>query len=691
MPEKNAPPPSIRSYHNQSSDGPSPDGSPSSGRPSVQQAAETPLNFRSILKQRVSDIRVAASVAEGTLNNKEAARLLVSGKRPKLMAMDSFQLAMMRKAAGDGPEGVTSAKGKERMVDEVPGSDDSSSSDEAVDRESGPREGSWEEEEQIEEDGALATGSLVNILLEGAEDLLTLEEAYATLTLRLRQRIPIDNQEPSVDAALEQDIRLATHPIRDEAPAMIRAIQRDLSRLLGKVPNSEVPSSEADSSPFRGLMPTQDTTPNNQRSRFTPSPTPPMNGARRGLDGKEPRQGYTESEVRYRREASGVGAAALRFLAFTFHTPHIYNCFTEADLAALLEQILIIPRTPKLPTPNPKRTYYLAVLLIAQMRIPLACILPAKEKLVRAIESAMNDTVGASSPGAGAKEGPTQIRKEAYHAVTNLMTTYPTTFFPFYADLLPGCLRALAHPMSIIRNRAAAAVTCFAASKYAILSDPANIGSRDAWARTKSMVQKSEYFVVSHLKSALKIPGKTGPVYTSSGEKKTEWSALEQIFKDTVGTTDVHWACAVWAMVVSLIGGAYGSCGLAESIDHIMDVSASYNIHTCMLTGISGLYSLPPTRFDHYWLELPGIMPYMHISQLGQHRPTPMMAILSNHTSLSPHPASKTFPSVSRLYRCRLTSPWQWPSTQLRTHERWITSREWGRGKGRRRRRSSNG
>ena len=78
---------------------------------------------------------------------------------------------------------------------------------------------------------------------------------------------------------------------------------------------------------------------------------------------------------------------------------------------------------------------------------------------------------------------------------------------------------------------------------------------------------------MSHFRSALRTASKASPIL-SHGERKTEWTALEQAFKDTVGSaTDVQWACATWAVIVSLMGSAYSSSGLATGLDYIMDVS----------------------------------------------------------------------------------------------------------------------
>ncbi|KAK4687833.1 hypothetical protein P7C73_g2289, partial [Tremellales sp. Uapishka_1] len=553
----NLPPSSIRSY----------------AEDSASSAYDTPLGSRtstnfptpscssdvkSILKSRYHQIRVASTVEEGTMNNKEAARLLVTGTRPTLIPRDSFQLTVMRKAA------ETNGRKDGEKVDDTVGALPAS-----LDR--GEEEEEDEEVEEIEEgDRAMDTTSLVNIILDGAEDLLTLEEAYSMLTVRLRQYIPLSAKLDTPLSQREQDaIRLTTLPIREEGPAMVRALQRDLHRLLGKVPNSEVLSDDRESSPFRGLMP-GDASAN--RARFTPSPSPVLAAGKQVL-GPPPKQGYSESEVRYRRESSGVGAAALRFLAFTLHSHHLYSCYSDVDLTALLDSVMIIPRTPRLPTPNPKRTYFLSIVVLAQLQIPAQCVLPIKDKVVRAVESALNDSLGsASSPGPGGKEGPSQTRKEGFHAIVNLVSTYPFVFFQHYADLLAPCLRGMISQSPIQRHKASAAAAAFATAKLVLqASRPAEV-----YAKNRALIQKFEYFVVAHLKSFRK-----SVAYSATGEKKTEWMAMEQVFKDTVGSQgEVHWACASWAVVVTLIGATYGTSGMAMGLDHIIDRSVQPSSNT---------------------------------------------------------------------------------------------------------------
>lgn len=509
---------------------------------------------KSILKQRIHQIRLAHSVEEGTLNNKEEARLVVSGTRPRLIARDSFQLAAMRTAAGEGLD-----KGKGRALpDDNPGSDDSiMSADEGNVR----PDAVSEVEEEAEASGPLATSSLVEIILSGAEDLLTLEEAYNVLIINLKARLsPGEGRETTME-----EMEPILTAIRDAAPRLVCALQRDLRRLLGRVPNSELPSDDVDSSPFRGLMPLRDSA-----RRLTPSPTPIPASKKLSPSSEPTRKGYSESEVRYRRESAGVGAATLRLLAVLFNFRTLYSGFSDADLTSLLDTVMSIVRTPSLPTPNPKRTYYNALTVLANLKLPTGCVAPVKEKIARSLESALTDGLGTPSTNSSAKDSTGQLRKEAIIAVSNMFDSYPKIFFAHYTELLAPCLRSLSASSAMIRHRAGAAVAAAACAKRAVLSDTA---SKEDWIKNKALVQRLEQFVISHLKSAFRAPIRSTLVATT-GEKRTEWTELERMLKETVGTAnEVVWACATWSLLVYLIGSSYASSGLASAFDHIMDVS----------------------------------------------------------------------------------------------------------------------
>lgn len=571
LPLKHAPPPSTRSYA-------ASDPICSSSPAASSSRSETPASLRSILKSRAAHIRVATSVEEGTLQNKEPARLLVCGQRPRLFTQDSFQLATMRTAACDGLE-----KGNGKVVagvDDLPGSDDSASSDE-LPPDNSTRDGGSEAEEEVEEAGSLGQTELISIILDGADDLLTLEEAYAVLTSDLRSRIPTNVLESEWPLTVLEELQTAMSPIRDEAPAMVRAMQRDLQRVLGKVPGVETGSSMRESSPFRGLMPLRDTKTGN-RSRLTPSPTPVPVSKRNDGTGKK---GYTEAEVRYRREAAGVGAATLRFIALVMHVPTLFSCFSDADITSLLDLILSLLRTPSLPTPNPKRTYYTALTVLAGLRVSHLSVSPIKEKISRTLESALIDGLGlGQGQSPTAKDSNGQIRKESVVAAINLFSTYPSIFLAHHAEFLPTALRGLYSTQPLVRMRSSALVAAITTAKLNALADTSD---RDIWIKNKIVIQKMEIFVVLHFRSVVR--NKAAPIYTTAGEKKTEWNELERAFKETVGNAnDVVWACATWSTVVSLMGASYASSGLASAFDHIMDVSYRLpNVDLLLIAAIS--------------------------------------------------------------------------------------------------------
>ena len=483
---------------------------------------------------------------------------------------------MMRKAASEDFGEAELDKGKSTILDDPLDSDDSVFLDEGRLSEDQRSNASSEEEEEVEEDGELALASIVKIIIAGAEDLLTLEEAYNILSARLRQRIQSTPGGQALSPESRESIRLVTQPLKDEAPAVVRALQRDLRRLLGKVSSFEGSETE-NSTPFAGLKPLKSSPPIAGTSRFTPSPsvTPP---ARSPL--KSSRLGYTESEVRYRREASGVGSAALQFLAYVFHSEQLWECFTEADLTSLLDHVLHLPRTPKLPTPNPKRSYWLAIAILAQLRLPQSCVESLKDRIVRALESAISEGLGMSTMAtastlmgivAVSKEGG-QIKKEAYHAIVNLVNTYPSLFFAEYAALLPPCLKGMTSSSPMLRNKASAAVAAFVTAKLNMLNDTF---SPQEWARNRTTIQKSEAFVLNQLKS--------------KSSARCDWTDLERQFKTTVGTANgVAWACASWSLVVSLMGQAYDNSGVVSgtnTMDHVIDVSLQ--IATCVPNRVS--------------------------------------------------------------------------------------------------------
>lgn len=433
--------------------------------------------------------------------------------------------------------------------DDVPGSDDS------VDHDDNTGDTSDEEVEEVE---CLHPTSLVSVIMEGTEDLLTLEEAYSTLTLKVRE--VLFNIGPVTQQA-QLHLQSVADPLADEAPALVRAITRDLRRLLGKVPQSEQSIS---STPFRGLQP-----------ETRPQTLPPSPGS------TPARKGYSAAEVRYRREASSVGAAALRFLSVVFSSPRLFSIFTEADMVSLLEQVVIILRTPVLPTPIPKRTYTLALAVLIHLRFPVSWVAQIKDKVLASLDSAWN-TLGNGGPPYAFKDS-LIVKRDAFLALTHLIRTYPDILVPAYGSYLQSCLRSMSMKHEGIRRAASTSLSCFVKLRFQMLSE-AEVAARfdkgdkarQEWDNMRTLVRKTEIHAVNFLKTPVRNHIKLAPkhFYDEKEERYFEWTFLEIAFKRLIGKQeDVAWACSTWAAIVTLMGSLYNSFPHTTNVDHIMDVS----------------------------------------------------------------------------------------------------------------------
>lgn len=453
------------------------------------------------MKRGDGEIRLASSVDEGTRENQEEARVRL-GKRPDLKATDSFQLLTSKLA------------------------DSSDSSDESDVVES-------------------STSSLVGIIIDSADDLLTIEEAYNMLGHRLRQHATTVDLDPSI-----------LEPILRDVPGFVRALSRDVGRLLA--PLSPLSSDcERSSSPCEGLP---------------------------------KRQGYTESEVRYRREASGVGHAALRWLAFMLFFEPLYSAFTIADLSALLDLVLTIPFTPKLPTPNAKRTYALAIYVLAHIRIPVAAVIPVKTRLMEALRKAVGEGSLSQWGGGPAQDksagGNVKARLEGFSAISNVLTSYPAVFVPHHRELLPVVLKGLTNSNAVTRQRAQLAAGAFVTAKIAWMeltarqvkavhkelaieaATPEDVAIAEAdWLTARNTNRELESGCLAYLRRSK----------ATTGVRETEYAKLDKELK-TQMSADSKWACATWATLVSLLGEKYVKADMYKDINHIMKVGSEVDL-----------------------------------------------------------------------------------------------------------------
>lgn len=475
---------------------------PSQSGDVLQSLTTTPLTtaptrpvsiVKSILKRHPSatPIRIAESVEQGTRENTEEARARSGSPRPGLVKVDSFVLAGKTRSTGRVVTG--NAVGAE----EAPGSDEtvSEEGEEAHEKEkqevgSGAGGGTCGEASGSgatarPESGSNSVDSLLDIIIHEADDLLTVEDAYSLLQVRYRSLFAAMAATPSTDKV---ELDSALESFRIQSSDIFRAFLRDITRLVG-TPITAIPAPLLDSSP----PPTEHLDPT--RTVVTPSPSPdgnhrlanytrrgkqptpvarapasPTLGIRRssGNPSASPKptlQGYSEAEVRYRRALAGVGQASLRFLAFVLHRAELHRCMSDADVTELIRAVLVIPTTPKLYTPNPKKSYALAMYSLCHLQVPIACIQPIKDKFMQVITYGLGDGgVKCWGAGAGKHEGEggnVKARLECFAAMANAHVQYPSLFVPRHKEYLPLIFTALIDGQAGMKARAGMALCGF--------------------------------------------------------------------------------------------------------------------------------------------------------------------------------------------------------------------------------------
>lgn len=433
---------------------------------------------KSILKGVGTPIRVASSVDEGTRSNNEEARAGGApgsgGGRPPMMTRDTFGQVVRR--AGEP-------------------SSDSSASDGSSEYEPGTSAG---------------VAELLEVIIDDASDYYAIEDAYHQLQARLRVGLDDaadDEKSPRDDPRVDDLVA----PLRDQSTRLLGALKRHVSGVMAPAPTAILDSS----SPIQPRLPLG-----------TPSPSPSRIVALR--------KGFSEAEVQARRAASLAGQQALRFIALLLHHRPLHAMYSDADLTALLSCILVIPFSPRLNTPNPKKTYPLAIYPLSHVRVPAAAVAPLVDRILnavldKAIEQSACTWGGQPSPKQG-EGGNVIARREGLMALANLVQEYPHLFLPRHADMVPAVLRALSNSSPAVRCKAALAAGALVKAKMSVRRN----GARELVSATESTA--ASFFLRPSL-----------------GRSWLEFSdALAKAF-----TLHYGWASTVWALVVSLLGDQF--------------------------------------------------------------------------------------------------------------------------------------
>ncbi|GHJ86537.1 hypothetical protein NliqN6_2939 [Naganishia liquefaciens] len=552
---------------------------------------------KSILKRHHSatPIRIAENVEQGTRENTEESRTRLGSPRPGLVKMDSFALAAKARSAagasvGDDRKGGEEAPGSDGTVPE--GGDDTAEKENQEtgsgtgDDSSGQRPGSGETSRR--EIGSNSVDSLLDIIIHEADDLLAVEDAYSLLQVRYRSLFAAiaatpTNNKVELDSALES--------FRTRSSDIFRAFLRDITRLV-ETPITSIPPPLLDSSPPpTGHLDPTVVTPspspdgNHRLANFTRrgkqptisahAPISPVLGTVRSNGPTSPkptRQGYSEAEVRWRRALAGVGQASLRFLAFVLHRAELHRCMSDTDVTELIRTVLMIPTTPKLYTPNPKKSYALAMYSLCHLQVPIACINPIKEKFMQVITYGLGDG-GIKCWGTGLSKqktegGNVKARLECFAAMANAHVQYPSLFIPRHKEYLPLIFKALIDGQAGMKARAGMALCAFVkgrlnwlretdkAIKDCQATDTAEDGEKvrskaavEAWMKARKVAQESQISAQDYLTTTVKQT-------RADAERIAVWDAIVVLLTKAM-TTDPLWACTIWTCIVSLLGQTY--------------------------------------------------------------------------------------------------------------------------------------
>ncbi|CED83792.1 Armadillo-type fold [Phaffia rhodozyma] len=433
-----------------------------------------------------------------------------------------------------------------------------------------------------------------------------LAEAYTSLTAQFRGlpiTPPIDNiasksPRKRKNLAKKSSIDVFLRPLIKNAPALISAFTRDLSRLFTH--HSPAPQPVRITSLARG----DDSSPGSSSAVGSSERDDEDDDEAFAFGNRRMRRGFSEHEITRRREEVSVGHAVLKWLALLFHSEVVWSCFSDADILSLLRLLLQIPlhkpisTTDSISAPLPplfspttasKRTYSLSIYALTHLRLPSRILQYVVDDILEAVKracspappkkSAMVSTTSASVAGSSlpsvtpAIEGQVnqKAKTEALGATFNLLSRNPTLLLPLHREWIPLLLRSLLDSSSSIRVRATAALAAVLEGGHTWLKEleiavrEASVGSQDQETREEKEAELNAARKVVEEEVALtvvKVLGKKNPVQptTTVGQLlqagKSEGkmiTALMGLLKSTVDK-EPHWAITTWSVLVSLLG-----------------------------------------------------------------------------------------------------------------------------------------
>ncbi|KAF7298883.1 hypothetical protein MIND_00836300 [Mycena indigotica] len=332
--------------------------------------------------------------------------------------------------------------------------------------------------------------SAVQTLADSDASLDDLIRAYSVLTARLRAHITFNS-----------DTKCALlSPLRKHRTAVTEAIIRDLARCAVDPDTMEMSAEDIEE---------EEHIKEQRQPLHLPSPK----------SSPKKKRGTTAKKARYGRDLCTTCHSALKLLAVVFTLPAVFNIFNNAELSAILTEVLGIPLADQLPTPNSRKTYALSIWLLQTQRLPPSVLDGAADRIAHAIGRGIDGELG--------KEGKKGSASDGLKAIHDLCVYQPAIFVPKFEPLLPSMLTNLLASTLSLRTQACHALGGFARGLTTL--------------PVSSLQSRISAAVVAHL---------TAPPPPSKSPTKSNEAAIVRTLRITLAATEVQNVAQgpVWAL-----------------------------------------------------------------------------------------------------------------------------------------------
>ncbi|KAJ6508515.1 hypothetical protein C8R45DRAFT_967683 [Mycena sanguinolenta] len=268
----------------------------------------------------------------------------------------------------------------------------------------------------------------VKTIVHASASLDDLIRAYSVLAARIRAHITLTTDSSASYPLLE--------PLRKNRGALEEAIVRDLGRCLidpETMAHDQTPEDQEEEACLK------------EQPVLLPSPQ---------SSPKKKKKGTTAKKAKYGRDLCTTSHSVIKLLAVVFTLPAVYGVFTVPQLRSILTQVLAIPLSDELPTPNSRKTYALSIWLLQTQRLSSAVLENAADRIVFALRRGIEGELG--------KEGKKGSASDGLKAIHDLSIYQPSIFVPRFEALLPSVLTSLLALTAGIRVQACHALGGFA-------------------------------------------------------------------------------------------------------------------------------------------------------------------------------------------------------------------------------------